>query len=265
MSTSTLQQEPRFPSFNSNLKWSIIGHFTLILFVLIRYLIFPGKPASYVPTLKVDLVGLPDLLKKDLNSAHHSTQLNHEISQVLKSAEQKANQIQSQAKSHKEVEVAKSDEMVIKPKSMGEKSRASDKQIEKRNKRALDRLKSLSKLEDVSLDQPIRGNKLSAGLSTSLDARESAEANYYDNIRDRLQNNFTLPAWISRQSLTAQLQIFIDTHGNLREMKFLKSSGNSQFDEAVKRAVQDSLPFPPPPKDLQSTLINDGISLGFPL
>jgi colicin import membrane protein len=261
--TSTPSQVPSEPDLSFGLKWSFGIHLALIAFVLIKSFVFPSKPIPYIPTLKVDLVGLPDVLKKDLKHSKQS-QINQEIEKVLNQAEKDANRIKSQPKKPA-LETTKSDEMVVKPKVAPDKGKTGDKTIEKRNKRALDRLKALSHIEEVSEDHPIKGNKISPGSSLSGEAKEAATANYYDLIRDRLQEKWTLPPWIARQSLTAQVEIFIDSQGKLRKMHLSKPSGNAQFDDAVKRAVHESQPFPPPPKEIASSLVADGISLGFPL
>src|SRR5690242_2494332 len=82
------------PDLSYGLKWSLGAHALLILAVLVKSFIFPGKPIPYIPTLKVDLVGLPDVLKKDLAHSKQA-QLNQEIEKVLKKAEKDANRIKS--------------------------------------------------------------------------------------------------------------------------------------------------------------------------
>jgi TonB family protein len=156
--------------------------------------------------------------------------------------------------------------MVLKPKLA--KPELTEKQREARLKEALSRIQSLEKIEDApskAKSQPIKGNKISKGTSLSADAKEALVASYYDTLRDRLNYNFGLPVWLSRQELSAQVQIFIDNRGGLRGYRFTKSSGNPQFDALVKKAVESSQPFPAPPGGLTSSLLADGISVGFPL
>lgn len=243
------------------IKWSIFGHILLILFVVAGNIIFPGKPAPYTPTLRVDLVALPDVLKKDLSLPDSTSQLKEEITKALKEAEQEAKKVKAPTPEPKEI--AKKDEMVVKPKPQSE-----SKTVIHKNKRALDRIKSLAKLQEGSekkSNQLVKGNQLSPGTSLSGDARESAEAHYFDLVRDRLQENWSLPTWIARQDFSAQIQIYIDKQGNLRNFKFIKTSGNAQFDDAIKRTLKESQPFAAPPRELQTHLLLDGITVGFPL
>src|SRR4051794_31191164 len=49
------------------LKLSLIAHAVILVFLIIKGLVFPGKPIPYIPALRVDMVALPDILKKDLS------------------------------------------------------------------------------------------------------------------------------------------------------------------------------------------------------
>jgi TonB family protein len=246
------------------LKRSLAGHALLFLAAFAKSFVFPGNTSPYIPVLKVDLVELPDILKKDL-AVTAQNQLSKDISKILKQAEQDAKRLKA-----KVPQVAEKDEMVVKPKSSSEKS------IQKKNRRAMDRIKALAKIQDsTSADLQIskkdlkllivKGNKLSPGTSLSADAKEASQANYLDSLRDLLRQNWFLPAWIAKQNLGAQVLIRIDSAGILREFRLVKSSQNTQFDEAVKQAIQQSQPFPPPPPELKTGILSDGILVGFPL
>lgn len=184
----------------------------------------------------------------------------------------------------KQKEEADPDEMVLKrqSKSLAEKNRQRLKEFEKqarneesRKKRmeaALKRVKSLAKLNELETesDSPkpgvlIKGNKVSAGSSTSGDARESSEASYFDQVRARLQENWELPVYLSRQNLSARIEIFVDRRGLIRNFRFTKASGSPQFDEAIKRTLAASQPLPAPPAEDVASLLVHGISVGFPL
>jgi TolA protein len=265
MTESTLPDRPTMKTdedLSLGLKWSFIGHGAILLLILVQTFVFPGKVSTYIPTLKVDLVGLPDILKKDL-ALPNQKQLNQEIQKVLKKAEQHTREVKP-TKTVKEL--VQKDEMTLNHKATTEKT------VEKKNKRALDRHKALSKIQEFSESETtpqkkvlIKGNKISPGASLSGEAREALEASYLDLLRDRLQENWTLPPWVARQNHAAQVQIYLDAQGHLHHLKFIKASGSAQFDEAVKRAVDASQPFPLPPKDLARSLLVDGILVGFPL
>jgi colicin import membrane protein len=290
--TQSRQDTPVESPLLKGIKWSLIGHFSLLAVVLFKGVFFPDQLISHVPTLKVDLVGLPDVLKKDVVTPKQQ-QLNQDISEALKKAEQDANRIKTTkpiplpkeeakqvAKTEpkaKHKEIAKKDEMVVKPSHQAHadaKSQAhpksSDHSLGKKNKRALERLKALAKIqgfkEKAEPHHLIKGNQISPGSSLSGEAKEALEGSYYDTLKDQFLENWTLPPWLARQKdLTAQVQIQIDAKGNLKGLKFIKPSGNSQFDEAVQKVIHQSEPFPAPPEELRSYLLTVGILMGFPL
>lgn len=259
-SPSTESQEIKF-----GLKCSLIAHLFLFLAVLIQSVIFPSKPIPYIPTLRVDLVGLPDLLKNEMKTPT-SPALKEEVSKLLKETEQEAVDLKKQAPPK---EIAKKEEMTLSKAS----PKSDVKKLEKKNKSALDRLRSLSKIQDPSPSQVkapsssplIKGNRLSPGTSLSGDAKEGAGSEYYDMIRERLQQHWALPPWIARQKLAAQVQIFIDPKGIVKTYTFVKPSGSPQFDDAIKKTLAESQPFPTPPESFKNSLITQGVLIGFPL
>jgi TonB family protein len=245
------------PHLSQEMKWSLIGHFGLIFLIILKSYTFPDTRAPYTPSLKVDLVALPDLLKKDLpNSATPlQNQLKEEIRQVLKKADEVA----------KKSQPARSHEMTVP--SKGQLSSR-----EQKNKQALKRLKSLARIQNWAEEptssakkEPIKGNQLSAGNSLEGEARESDESGYHDLLRDRLHNNWQLPIWLLRQNLSAEVQIYIASSGDLLRYAFATSSGNARFDSAVKKTIQQSQPFPAPPSELRQNLMKHGVSVRFPL
>lgn len=231
-------------------KWSLLGHFIVFSLALIKSCAFPSDPKPFIPTLRVDLVELPNVLKKDLQDLK-TPPVSPEIKKALSQPLPKP--------------------VVVRESSMtlpSEKRR----RMEKKNLQALQRIKALSKIQGAEEtqddDEPstiIRGNKLSPGAELSGEAREAAEANYNDQLRKQLKTYWILPPWIANRHYTAQARLFIDSYGRMREYRFEKVSGNTQFDEAVTKAIQASQSFPPPPKELARALLADGILVGFPL
>lgn len=216
---------------------SAILHIAAIVGFLIYTRVVPPEAMPMIPTLRVDLVGLPDQLKKDL---------------VLP-AEPAPEKVEPAPPVAKEPapEKPKAEEMVLKPKK--EKETAADRASAMKN--ALKRMKALAKVTEE--DAPIKGNRVSQGSSLDGNAREG-EATYYDRLRTRLQENWALPVWLSRQNLSARVQVQIDAVGRLSGFTFVQRSGNAQFDEAVARTLRDSAPFPRPTGAVS-------VLVGFPL
>ncbi len=248
--------DPTDHDLKSGIQWSIIVHSAILTFVILKSLVFPSTPEVYIPTLRVDLVALPDQLKKDKTNLAKAP-MSDRMAEALQKAENAARKI-------KPIERPTTpDEMILNPKEGG-----TAKNRKKKLKNALDRIKSLAKIqseEEGPAAPQVKGNRLSKGSSLSADAKESNEPNYLDSVRDRLKDNWALPIWLSRQNLSAQVQIFIDSKGLIRSYRFSKSSGNAQFDDAIRTTLKDSQPLPPPPKSVAGGLLSQGVVLGFPL
>jgi colicin import membrane protein len=245
------------------LKASFALHVAAIAALIFKSLVFPSVPKPYTPTLRVDMVALPDILKKDMQNLP-ATQGSKEIAEALKNAEKEAKKIKPAKLPDTQAEP---DEMVLHPKKAKSGAESSAKR-EKKLLSALDRIKALSKIENEVKSKPgviLKGNQLSKGTSTSGEAKEAAEASYFDALRSRLQENWELPVWLARQELSAYVRIFIDSRGRVRSLRFEKPSGNEQFDSAVRKAVEQSQPFPPPTDDVASSVLVDGVPVHFPL
>lgn len=273
---ATELRPPRKPRHTSQegyaraVRVSFALHGLFLALIIFKSLVFPSTPIPFAPTLRVDMVGLPDVLKKDLHNV--PSESSKEIAEALKHAESEAKKIKpvkipDLAKTP--IEKADKDELVLKPKQAVEKH---EKIRENRLKSALARIKALDKIED-SVEPPspakaaavVKGNKVSKGSSLAGDAKEAAQASYYDALRGKLQENWALPVWIARQNYSAQVQIFIDAYGRLRSFRFTKPSGNAQFDSAIKKTLEESQPFAHPPDDLAASILTHGVLVGFPL
>ena len=241
------------------LRWSLYLHGGVILFVILKSLVFPGTPKVFAPALRVDLVGLPDILKKDLAA-------------LPKLPSAKEPPAPSKAPDTPD-EAADPKEMVLKPKKVPD---ASPADREKKLKNALARIKALDRIQAADREDAknkareaaiplLKGNIISKGTSLSGAARESAEASYYDEVRERIQSQWVLNAWLARQKLSARVQIFVDARGRIRSFRFTEPSGNAAFDEAVRSALGRSQPLPAPPPEFAAGVLADGISVGFPL
>lgn len=250
---------PRSEEISRGLRWSLTFHLVVFGIIVFKTLVFPGTPIAFTPALRVDIVGLPDILKKDLSQIPKTPP-----AEEPKKAEPIPPPPPVKTKAPPPKEMAEPDEMVLKPTAQQEKTR------EKKMKSALDRIKALEKISEEEDDAKpagavIKGNKVSKGTSLSPDAKEAAEASYYDAVRDKLQENWALPVWLARQKLDAQVLIRIDPTGHVSALSFMKLSGNAQFDAQVKKAVGDSQPFPTPPVSVIDAVGSRGVLVGFPL
>jgi TonB family protein len=163
--------------------------------------------------------------------------------------------------------------MILEPKKVQKKETKTKKETAKKIDTALAKIRALERLKDKS-DEPreseddgilIKGNQISKGTSLSGDAREKAQSSYYDLIRESLVEHWSLPTWLTREKLSAQVLLRVDPAGRVLSLKFLKNSGNAAFDQAIQSTVRDAQPLPRPPKELFDSLSDDGVIVGFPL
>jgi len=132
---------------------------------------------------------------------------------------------------------------------------------------ALARIRSIEKLkpqaeseeENETIGAIVKGNKVSPGTSLSGEAKEAAEVSYFERVRDRVSEHWSLPPWLARQELSAQMLIQIDKQGRITRQKLVKSSGNPRFDEAITRALNTAQPLPTPPPALPAYVAPNGI------
>lgn len=242
----------------SGLKYSLALHAAIALIVLLKTLVFPGKPIAYIPALRVDLVGLPEQLKSEIRNP---TPLPTTPTPQKEAPKPTVKEPVAKEPVMKEAHPKEPDEIGLKK---------SEKIREKRMESSLARIKALAKISSESPAKaataaPVMGNKISKGTSLSKNAQESDQANYVDTLQNALQQNWTLPMWLERQQLNAKVMIFIDSNGRLIRYKFLQTSGSAPFDEAVKRTLLQSQPFPAPPPEIASSLESNGVMVGFPL
>ena len=251
-------------SLSLGAKLSLILHLGLGILILAKGIILPDHAElALPPVLRVDVVGLPDLQKPE--TARLPQNPAAETKPVEKPPEPVKPDKKVERTKEEPAEVAEKDELVLKPKAKNDKKAEKDRK--KRLNSALERMKALNQIEHEVEDDGvvIKGNKVSPGTSLSPDAREAGESSYLDILRDHLADNWTLQPWLARQTLSAHVQLYIDPRGHISSFRFVKSSGNPQFDDQVKRTIHSSEPYPTPPGHLSASLLRNGILVRFPL
>ena len=117
--------------------------------------------------------------------------------------------------------------------------------------------KALSKL------QMLKGQELNAGTELRGVAKLQHEE-YLNKLEKHIRSFWSLPEWLNKKNLTAQVQVTFDENGRLLSKRIVKSSGNASFDERVLKTVTESVPVPTPPKNLTRIISSEGILIGFP-
>lgn len=242
--------------------WVILStslHVVLLIALLLSSQIEFSRPISIGEngggSINVDVVGLPNVLKKDIPLINQSTSLVEEIRESRK------------------------DEMVY----------PDAKKISKEKKALLDNIKKDLEREKTYLEKIkiIKGIKQSIQIgktpSKSIKAGEgigsgtgrgagtgsgSGDGNmpsnpYFNTIKDLIRTYWKLPRWINSEGLNTLILIKIAPDGNIYKIEISKASGNTTFDNLAYNAVKSASPFPAPPASLKNTL-QDGVILSFP-
>lgn len=235
----------------SSLIQSVVAHSLFFALMLLRQI--TGRiDQPYIPTLRVDLVALPDQTKQELEQIIPDESV----------AKEKPNPEPPEKVDPKEKQ-QKAPETSTQQNSIDPGKKADQKNRKDRMNRALNKLKALQSIKPKSpeLSHPLlKGNEISQGTS-ALGEKSDAARYWEDSVVSRIRQNWDLPIWLKRLELRGRVQIEIERTGQLASLNWITRSGNDAFDSAVERSIRDSLPFPKSPSGSGALRIE----LGFPL
>jgi TolA protein len=249
-------------SFSFFLQVSFFVHFMMFAghWVIINW--GPSKSIEFKPTLRVDLVGLPDLKKADIAK--------------LKKRPKPAKVEEKKEEPKKEKEVSREDllktlDKIASEKAFKTKANKKDKKKKKKSKdtKTASKSKKKSKKDDKShvtdeFKALYKGNVISKGSSMEGEQSEGSSG-YAQLVQEHVQDHWELPPWLANSTHKAMVQVFLNPRGKLVHYVFMRKSSNNQFNDAVETAIKSSSPFPKVPNDLHHQVEQEGIRLGFPL
>jgi TonB family protein len=233
--------------FNIALLFSFAFH----LFLIIGLLVYQNKQKSRILNLdmslparsiEVEAVGLPNILKKDLEMKEPAA-----------------------LEEEKDVMRLPSREKILVTKM-----------------KILQNLeKNIAKENYMNKVKIIKGLKISAGKEISSKTADKAQADgvsssgsdaaadqelfkYVDILKSYIKKYWALPNWFYAEGLNAIISMSLTDSGAIKEIKLYKSSGNDYFDNYAIKAIKDAAPFPTPPKTLIDIADNDGLLITFP-
>lgn len=265
--------------FSRGVFLSLTFHLGIVLFFVIKGLIFREEVIDYSQAIRVDIVGLPEKIKaapikklmppKEILSEEDLPKevVKEEVSKSPESAPRpivtplptkvdKDSLNLAQLKKNQ----TKQNEAFQKLKTMTAIERI-QKEIEREKKEAKDQRKS-SDGAAAPKNVPIKGNILAPG--TELFGIDKIQHENYAAELDRHVKQFwSLPEWLNRKGYKGQLVVRIDERGQIISREMLKSSGNQQFDESVIATIDQSNPLPAPPEKLTAKVRSEGILIGF--
>jgi TonB family protein len=243
------QMEGRW--FKRALAVSSAGH--LIIFILLvwrpHWMKATSEAVLMQPSVRVDIVDLPDVLLKDLDKIDMSQQKTEDKSAPVPLKKEKETEVEDEK-----------DTLTFKEKQKEEKKR---KKILDTLREDLKRRMAVEKLRQTNKGLIIKGNKLSQGTSLTGEQMEGVNA-YGGQIYSLVKARWNLPVWLQQKNLHAVVTVWISRTGEVLRTEFTTHSGNEDFDKYALRAIELASPFPPPPEDFASYFSLEGIGLRFP-
>ncbi|NDG83513.1 MAG: TonB family protein [Proteobacteria bacterium] len=235
---------------------SIGLHFGVIGALLIKEQFQPGSPVPILPSLKVDLVALPDQ-KKPADPVPVPVSTPEPAAVPPPPARTETAGIEPETTDKPDFTLSKTKK----------KKRPSKKEetARKKLKQALARIRAIERIKALTASEPAKGNRISKGSSLSGEARKALESTYFDVVLERVRTYWELPKWLRDQNRAAKVMVYLDSQGRLKRYEFVQSSGSEPFDSEVRRTLQAATPFPVPPGGISGEIAKQGILLGFPL
>jgi TonB family protein len=251
------------------LKISAGLHVGFFLLMAVGEFISPGSSELFQPSVQIDVVALPDLVKAQNQPIDTSLPVKENPPPPPPEPEEK------DAAAEPAPKADEPDAMVLKKEKDAQKEakkaldrlkaqmkkdqREQAKQLEERIK---EREKSLKRLDELTR-AAILGNQTNQGTSATGDLLKTQNA-YFGHITERLRANWALPAYLQGRGLRAVVRMYIGPSGEASQFRFVQSSGDKMFDEYVTASIKRSK-FAPPPAEMANGLRNNGLELEFPL
>lgn len=241
---SRLSKIPITDEFNKGLWVSLGIHIFIILIFTVRAFFVKDLRLEHESAIRVDLVALPDKLVAPPTP------------EEIKNA----------------TDLLKKNEPVVSVEKNPTKPVPVEKALEQKQKEAIRKLKTLEAMDKIHKEikknqtvsnTKIKGNFLSPGTELTGVNRLQHD-NYIASVDRIIKQNWSLPEWLARKNLRAQVRVKIGSKGQILGKQIYRSSGNPSYDEIVLETIVKSEPFPAPPEKFLAILEVNGILIGFP-
>lgn len=118
-------------------------------------------------------------------------------------------------------------------------------------------------METRETEPQYRGNVISPGTSlTGLD--QIQHENYLDTVHSHVMQHWNLPQWLMEAGYRARVILLVDARGFVTKISFVERAANDIFNQKVVETIQNSSPFPEPPRKFEAILATQGLELRFP-
>ena len=176
-----------------------------------------------------------------------------EIKEEVKKEEVKKEEVTREEIKKEEVkkeevkEVEKKEEVQKEDKEVAADAGAEQAKKDKTEEQPLDPDKQLSaSIEEIK--QKVASRENGDPLADKMTAAEIAQ--YPTIVEDRIKGFWVIPDLLLKRELKAVVVFGIDKQGEVTNLRFKQSSGNTPYDQSVIRAIRKAAPFSPPPQVL---------------
>ncbi|MCB0413523.1 MAG: TonB C-terminal domain-containing protein [Bdellovibrionales bacterium] len=222
----------------------------ILVFLISRFDIFSSShpPMEFKNAIRVDIIGLPDKIEPPA-----PTPVAQQEPEKVALPEKK---IKKDLTKLKNLEKQQQDAMTkLKQKLAMDRLH---KKIEDEKAKAQEEAKQKKEEEKKYV-----GNVLTEGSSLE-GLNQIALTDYYQKVKEHVQQYWALPQWLSELNLKAQAKVLVDERGYVISRGMFASSGNKTFDDFVINTIDKASPLPPPPNRLSGALKSGGFILRFP-
>jgi len=209
---------------------SIFFHFILIfMFFFItkrkNYIEFEKNLINIENITTVDLVAMPNILKKDLA-------------------------LINEKKVDKE-------QMVLKQSTNIDRLKTIKKLREK-----IDKNNYLKKINQVRGLGVVFSEQANLGVSSNKELDEKDK--YFIKLKNIVNSNWNLPSWVDFENKKVLIKVYIENDGSLIRLDLLKSSNDNELDDSAINAIKKSEPFLIAPEKFKEDIKKNGIIFSFP-
>ncbi|KPJ66930.1 MAG: hypothetical protein AMJ45_03425 [Syntrophobacter sp. DG_60] len=220
-------------AFKTSFFASVFMH--LIIFTLVSFISPQIKHIRFSPIYQVKLVSLPVSRAKP---------------QILKKGGERVAVKKAEAKK-KAIPLVKANKSKVNKKNKIDIDKDVDKLVQAKVKQIEGRLaKERVEKAVARVGAKLKGSAVSVGayqgeVSDGLSLRFQI---YYQEIWEKIKNNWILPTFLLKDATEAIVVIKIAKNGDIIDKFFEKKSGIPLFDDSVMEAISRSTPLPPIPE-----------------
>ena len=231
--------------------------------------LFETKIRKIPEAVRVDLVGMPTLTVKELERLPRikSGKIDLEKQVSTTELESKLEKKAAPVKVEKKEEVIKKNDTVLLKNKKSKKKKKNKKKNTKKGIKSKAGKKAKNKAAEELRNLILMGNQLSKGeLATGevSDVDLTELDRYALKVKNRIKPHWNLPSFLLDLDLRARVRIYINKEGELIRMSLIDKSGNAEYDNRVRKAIELAEPFDAPAKNIREAVEDGELVLVFP-